>query len=295
MKKQSTYYAGRVIKLGNLTSTKLIDALEDVKPIIERKIGWTIIDVENYNGFVVGVLAKYNPESEINIVDIASHSEKQQIQQNMIVAKSPFIYIPEYSGIVFQKVSGHVEPYTFSKKFPKIIKETFDNFFTDCDVELITDIRSFSKKLSSLKGIHKISAKVNPPNPLFGPLWGPLKDYLKKRKAENFKIEEVAKTNETIESKIPQYIDLIDKGKAFPQEGKFEIDLSDAAILMAADGYGEGIVEGKVGNKIITIKTSETVRNFVFDKIPIPEELYAKSVEIFIRINKERHMRHDEE
>jgi hypothetical protein len=297
MTNQSLYYLSRVIKLGQLTSTKLIDTLTNPSSVIIRNVGWTIIETKRYNRFVVGIMVKYDPEGEISIIDNRSHSEIVEKHQNMRSARSPFIYIPEYSALVYQKVSGEIEPFVFSKRFAAIIKETFKEFFMDCDVEPITDLRSFSVKLASLDGIHRIQAKVNPPNPLFGPYWGPLKDYLKKRKTETLKIEEEAKPEQLISSRIPEYVNTLSNNETDePSEELIKsIDIGDAAILMAADGYGEGLIQGKQKGKYVTIKTSESIHNFTFDKIPNPEELYKIAVEILQRINTQRHMKHDEE
>jgi hypothetical protein len=49
------------------------------------------------------------------------------------------------------------------------------------------------------------------------------------------------------------------------EEQKFlskTIPIGDAAILMAADGYGSGYVKGKQDDVMVVIKTSETLRNY---------------------------------
>jgi hypothetical protein len=295
MQRQAIYYLSRVVKLGQLTSESLIAALMNPSSIIVRNIGWTIIDVVKNKNYVVGIMVKYDPDGEINIIDPNSHSEIIEKHANLRNARSPFIYIPEYSAIVFQKISGEIEPFTFSKRFADIIKETHKNFFMDCDIDPISDLRSFSIKLSNLEGIHRIQAKVNPPNPLFGSYWGPLKDYLKKRKTETLKIEEVAKENNMISSKIPDYVNALSSNdnEGANEDLIKEVDLGDAAILMAADGYGEGLVEGIKDNKYVTIKTSESIYNFSFDQIPDTEELYKIALDILNKINTQRHMKHD--
>lgn len=297
MPNQALYYLSRVIKLGQLTSSKLVDALDNPSSVIIRNIGWTIIDTQRNNQFVVGIMAKYDPEGEISIIDPHSHSEKVEKHKNMRSARSPFLYIPEYSALVHQKVAGEIEPFVFGKRFAAIIKETFKDFFMDCDVEPITDLRSFAVKLASLDGINRIQAKVNPPNPMFGPYWGPLKDYLKKRKTETLRIEEEAKSEQLLSSKIPEYVKSLSTNDSSEPSEEFikSIDIGDAAILMAADGYGKGLIYGKQKEKYITIKTSESIHNFTFDKIPNAEELYKISIEILQRINAQRHMKHDEE
>ena len=140
------------------------------------------------------------------ILDPKKHSEVIQKQTNLIIAKSLFIYLPEFSGIAFLKVSNQIEPDIFAKRFSEIVKESYQNFFMDCAIEMVTDLRSFSVKLSSLDGIYKISAKINPPNPLFGPLWKNLKNYLLMRNTEKMKIEEESPEKTPIDTKLPEFV-----------------------------------------------------------------------------------------
>ncbi len=294
MKREGTYYVGRIIKLGQLDNDGIIRTLKNPTSIIIRSIGWTIIDVIVQPKFVFGFLSKYAPEGEITSLDLAQHSEVIQKQPNLIIAKSPFIYIPDYSGIAFLKISNQIEPSIFAKRFCRIIKETYENFFMDCQLEMITDLRSFSVKLSNLEGIYKIYAKINPPNPLFGPLWKSLKEYLEKRKTENMKVEETASKKEPIQTDLPQLIKTLAEGTSYNKTQKKEIPIGDAAVLMAADGYGKGTIKGKQGSNFVTIRTDQTIRNFGFSRDPKPQELYDRTVKIFISISEERHMKHDE-
>ena len=73
-----------------------------------------------------------------------------------------------------------------------------------------------------------------------------------------------------------------------------KLDIGDAAILMAADGYGSGYVKGKKGGDFITIRTSETIKNFTFLKDVKPEKLFEKAYNLFKKIKNDRHMKHDE-
>ncbi len=61
---------------------------------------------------------------------------------------------------------------------------------------------------------------------------------------------------------------------------------------MAADGYGTGTVSGTQEDRTVTIKTSQTVRNFSFSKDPDPWALYEAAADVFERINRERHLEH---
>ena len=297
MAKRGTYYLGRVLKLGILDQEKLINAIKNPSTIYYRGYAWTFIDVEEYKDeeihYLFGRLSKFAPSGEITKVDIVSHSEIKQVEPNLSIASSPFVYIPKHSGIAFLHVYNHIEQTTFAKRFREIINETYDNFFVDSKIEMVTDLRTFATKLASLDGIYKLNAKVSPPNPLFGPLWEPLKKYLSKRNTDTMQIVEDAPEAEPLNTQLPEYVQKASEqtvdNEYTPLE---ELPIGDAAILMAADGYGNGTIKGKQGNETIIIKTSETRKHFRFNKDPDPYELYIKAFAIFEKIKTERHLRH---
>lgn len=292
-----TYYVGRVLKLGVLDKKMLIEAMKSPAAINVRGISWTITDVDEYDldegYFVFGRLSKYHPKGEVTVLDTETRSKITQIEPNLVIAESPFIYIPEHSGIVFLNVYNHIEQKIFTSRFCEIIQSTHKGFFVDCKIEMITDLRTFAVKLLSLEGIYFIRAKVSPPNPLFGPLWASLKEYLEERNTDRLLITEDAPKSEPINSELPIHVQ---RSAEQNEENQYvpeaPLPMGDAAILMAADGYGNGLVKGKKGNETITIKTSETVKNFTFDKEPDPIALFKKAWEIFEKIKADRHMKH---
>ena len=297
MARNGTYYVGRVLKLGLLDQTMLIDGILRPASIKNRGSKWTIIDSQEYkqgeNHFIYGRLSKYAPDGEVTIIDEVKRQQIQQSEPNLLVASSPFVYIPSHSGIAFLNVYSHIEQKTFIDRFSKIIEESHNGFFVDCDIELISDLKSFAAKLGGLDRIHQINSKISPPNPLFGPLWSSLKDYLIERNTDRMTIIENAPEAKSIETDLPNIVQL-----AAEQEGEQEyfteeeIPIGDAAILMAADGYGSGTVRGIQEDEVVTIKTSETAKNFSFTKLPDPYELYEKVLSIFEKIKKNRHMQH---
>ncbi len=294
---KGTYYLGRVIKLGLLDDNKIFSALLNPTTIQTRGNAWSIINTAVHEGdgfrFGFGRLCKFIPETRVPVVDLAKKEEVLQPEQNLILASSPFVYIPEHSGIAFLKVWNHIEPSTFRDRFCSIITSTYQKFFVDCQIDFIADIRNFAIKLAKLDGIYRISATVHPPNPLFGPLWRHLKDYLAERQAETLKLHEDSGLSEPLKTKLPERVGSVAEGQAGATDTTEPLSITDAAILMAADGYGAGFVRGRVGSEFITIRTSETIRNFSFDKNPIPEELYETALRVFERIKKERHMEHE--
>jgi hypothetical protein len=295
--KKGTYYLGRVIKLGTLDQALLMQAMLNPSPYKSRGNAWTIIDCKQYRSgqqdFIFGRLSKYVPEGEVTVIDEEKRQERQQREPNLQVASSPFIYVPSHSGIAFLNVYGHIEQKTFMAIFAGIIEETYRGFFVECHIELVSDLKSFAAKLNALEKIFQIRAKVFPPNPLFGPLWEPLKEYLISRNTGTMSITEDAPDCQSIDTDIQDIVqqaaDQTEENAYFTNE---RIPIGDAAILMAADGYGIGAVRGIYEDEVVVVKTSETAKNFSFDKNPVPHELYEKVFSIFIEIEKNRHMQH---
>src|SRR5207244_1550726 len=92
-------------------------------------------------------------------------------EPNLSVAASPFVYIPAHSGIAFLNVAQHIEPQIFANRFADLMKSPYDNFFVDCEIEFVSDLRTFAMKLEKLDSIYRLEANLYPPNPVFGPLW----------------------------------------------------------------------------------------------------------------------------
>lgn len=299
MSKKGTYYAGRVLKLGVLDQQMLLAALRNPASILRRGNAWTFINIEEYNEsghhYIFGRLSKYAPNGEVGVVDEPTRLEKKQEEPNLLVASSPFVYIPEHSGIAFLNVSNQIEVSTFIRRFCEIIESTHNGFFVDCDIELISDLKTFAAKLASLDGIFRIEARISPPNPLFSPLWKFLETYLRARNTDRMTIVEDAPTSEVLNTDLPK---IVEKASKQTEEEQFNpgvpLEIGDAAILMAADGYGSGIIRGRRDDDIITIKTSETAMNFSFEKTPVPHEFYLKTLQIFTKIQEQRHMEHGE-
>lgn len=297
MARNGTYYVGRVLKLGILDQSMLINGMLKPASIKVRGNKWTIIDSQEYrqgkDHFIFGRLSKYSPDGEVTIIDEINRQQIQQSEPNLLVASSPFIYIPEHSGIAFLSVYSHIEQKIFIDRFNRIIEESHNGFFIDCDIEMISDLKSFAAKLGVLDRIYQIKSTISPPNPLFGPLWSSLKDYLIERNTDRMIIVENAPEAQSIETDLPSIVqhaaDQEHDRKYFTEE---DIPMGDAAILMAADGYGSGTVRGAQEGELVTIKTSETAKNFSFTKIPDPYELYEKVLKIFEDIKNKRHMQH---
>jgi len=288
------YYLGRVIKLGRLDQDMLMDAIAEAPTISIGKFSWTITDVtdrrHNELPFIFGRLSKFSREGHVTIVDTSSKSQVDAVAENLLVASSPFVYLPEYSGIAYLHVWNGIQEEIFPRRFKTIIEATYDEFFVDCSIEPVSDYRAFTSKIKEIDLFTEISAKVYLPNPLFGRLWGSLKDYVKKRNATELSVKESSEEGEGLKTNIINLmVGIIENPQFVPEE---EVDITDAALLMSADGYGRGKVVGESNGSEIIIRTTETQKSFLFTKDPVPDELAKESAEHFRKINKERDMAH---
>lgn len=294
MSRSGRYYMSRVVKLGNLDQKKLMDAIANA-PVVELgKFEWTITDVvDERNGnlpFLYGNLAKYFKEGSVTVVDEPAKQQLKANAPNLLEASSPFVYLPQTSGLAYLHVWNGIQSNVFPRRFESIIEAAFDRFFVDCTVEPITDYRAFLDRLRGLSRISELSAKVHPPNPLFGRLWGSLDDYLRERRASEVNVREKSESEKGIATKL---LTLITKLLENP---KFEPDtppsITDAAMLMAADGYGEGKAVGVEKGSAVVVKTSESHKSFVFEPNPSPEALALVATKHFAAVTTERDMSH---
>lgn len=288
------YYLGRVIKLGRLDQNMLMDAIAEAPTLSIGKFAWTITDVTDRRDydlpFVFGRLSKFSREGHVTIVDTNSKSQVDALAENLLVASSPFVYLPEYSGIAYLHVWNGIQEEIFPRRFKTIIEATYDGFFVDCSIEPVSDYRAFTSKLKEIDHFTEISAKIYPPNPLFGRLWGSLKDYVKKRNATELSVKESSEEGKGIRTNIINLLVGIMENPQFEPEE--ETDITDAALLMSADGYGRGKVVGESKGNEVIIRTTETQKSFLHTKEPIPKELAEESSDHFRKISKERDMGH---
>lgn len=286
------YYLSRIVKLGELDLDKLISALNAPQSINVGKYQWEITDIykeENNCGYqyIYGCLCKYDSSGTVKTLDKINKQQTNKITPDLVVASSPFIFIPEYSGISFLHVWNQIERDVFPNRFSEIICKTYDNFFVDCLVEPISDIKTFTDKIKALDSIIEISALVHPPNPHYGRVWKSINDYFARRHSSELSIKEKGDDRNPIKTKIINYLLNLLSENSNKDESP---DIADAAILMAIDGYGKGKIIGKENKATIEIRTSETQKSFLFDKEPNHFDLYNETILHFKKINKERKM-----
>lgn len=294
--RRGRYYLGRVIKLGELDQDKLVAAIQRSALVSVGNYTWAITDIfegtSQDSQFIFGKLSKYSQEGRVTVVDSIKRSQVDALAPNLLIASSPFVYLPAYSGIAYLHVWNGVQEDVFRRRFKAVIEATYDNFFVDCIVESITDYRTFVSRISRLDEFREISAKIHPPNPLFGRIWANLDKYIKRRNADEVDIRESKEGEGGIRCQIVTLINkIIENPEYEPTE---PVDIADAALLMAADGYGRGKVVGQEGDHVAIIRTGDNQKSFLASKDPQPDDLAGEALRLFERLSKERNMHHDE-
>lgn len=292
--RKGRYYLARVIKLGELNQTRLLDAIVKAPVVAIGQFEWTITDVVDKRSelmpHVFGNLAKYSKDGRVTIVDEPAKQQLQARAPNLLEASAPFVYLPEFSGLAFLHVWNGIQEDVFPRRFKSIIEAAYDNFFVDCTIEPVADYRAFLDRLKTLDRITELSARVHPPNPLFGRLWGGLDKYVKKRKAEEVSVRETTDKPNGLSTQLIVLIQNILENPKYEPES--EPDITDAAMLMAADGYGNGKAVGNEGEHEVIVRTSESQKSFLFSKEPRPEDLAKAAQNQFERVSDERDMNH---
>lgn len=293
--RRGRYYLGRVIKTGRLDDAMLIQALQDPATVRSGSYSWTFSNFRTFGDppeFVYAKLAKFEPVGEVMVLE--GGEEVPAPEANLLVTSSPFVYIPDQAAIAALHIWNQIEQQTFRRRFSQIIEETFERFFVTCDIEPISDLQSFVARLRQFDRIDSITATVVPPNPLFGPAWRQVVDYLRRRNASELKVAESAGRG-GLESRVSEVATAVSEGGAEAIADRPPLDIVDAAVLMAADGYGKAKVQGQVARQEVLVRTTETVQSFVFDPDPEPPALYDEAVSHLNDIVRQRGLQHDED
>jgi hypothetical protein len=267
------FYLARVIKLGSrLDQDALIVALRDPVSVHHGDFYYTFTDIDQLiidtRVCVVGRLAKFLPEGEAGVVDTERHAATSTPVTNFLRAAARFVYLPDIAVVAYEQVWNEIETSRFEKVFPLLVREKYRDFFVQCALEPIVDVRTFIVRIARLDRIVKINAVVNPPNPLFGVLWASLRDYIRRRRAGEVAVREQALPGESIKSDLPAIAQVTPEDLPISEEiiekaiGKKELDITDAATLMAADGYGKAQVHGREKGKNVVIRTRENQITF---------------------------------
>lgn len=299
MGKQVRYYLARVMKRGELTADKIVEAMREPETVEYRGTRYSFIDFETFSisGREVGFyakLAKYKQQGAVGVVREEQHTSAEAEVRNLIDAASPFVYLPGVSGLTYRHIWNRLPGEQFERVFKELIESKYQKFFVGCDIEPITDLRTFVTRLSRIDRITELRATVSPPNPLFAPCWKSLGDYLRKRKLTEVQIREQATSG--IDTKLKEIADAV----LSDQSPKKLVELmeplldgvGDAAVLMATDGYGRARIRGIEDGREVVIRTSDNQKSFLFDGDLNPQLLFELANDTFLKINEERGLEH---
>jgi len=300
MSKQYRYYLGRITKGGALTTNELIEAI--IEPVIIRKkeysYTFTNMFYDKENNYVYGKLVKFMLEGEVETIEPEKHKESSMVIPHKKESSSPFIIVLDYMGIAYPHIWNSLLKEQFVRYFCDLICEKYHRMLVSCKIEPVVDLRTFVERVASIDTVHRISATVVPPNPLFGPAWKELKEYMEERDSGEISINEKAKTTDGINTELVNNMkSILTKNRVTDSEKIMTLEnqkygISDAAILMAADGYGKAKIEGSINNEKVTIKTKDNQKSFLFDKDPDKKEFFEYVKEEFKMINEERYLEH---
>lgn len=293
------YYLGRVIKRGlgvsRSSSSSIAKAIQSPAVVSSKSFLWTFSDfqsgvVDNCI-YIFSKLLKIAPKEDIDVVKLERREVVQINADNVLVASSPFIYLPRYSGVAYLHVWNHIRYGDFINRFSQIINSSRALPYVYVSIDPISDYGVFVSKIKMLKSVTRIVANVTPPNPVYGRIWKSLDEYLRNRHVSELRIQEDGSHSGGINTAIDTLMEKLNANSAY--EPETPPSLTDAAILMAADGYGKARVTGYVDEKgkvEVTLHTSQEVKRFLFDKDPTPESLAAATITIFKQLAKDRGM-----
>ena len=295
------YYLGRVMKRGQLDNHGVISAIMEPSTVSVRRCDYTFAAMLKEGNaespkYIFAKLDKCCRMAEVEFLEREAHQNIKTEVADLVEAYSNFVYIPEFYGIAYQHVSGQIPRDKFERMFSALVEKHGKQFFVGCDIEPISDLRTFTAKLARIPVVQKIHVRVTPPNPLFGPVWGPLREHLAKRRTENMTAEESTKKKEGIKTRIPYLVrnGLDSDYSEFSSDfnGGEHYSVTDAALLMAIDGFGQAKVEGiDDRQQKVILKTKDSQISFSMEKDPSPDALYRKAYRHFSKIHEARHLR----
>jgi len=293
MARTNQFYLMRISKLGELTTNGILEAISNPPSFEVGKYAWTIdkplvgeIESDGYRTtYCGGHLIKYDREAIVEVVDEKKKKVVLKPEPNLQMASSQFSYLPEYQTILFRKVWNHIHEDTFERRFQRLIRLYHSDFFVDLDLNDIASGEKFHIELGKLTSVSSIRAKVHPPNPLYHRYWKGLSDYLRNRNAQTIEVIEHAAREGQLESSITTAAQSI-------QNTRPADSVVDAAVMMAADGYGAATVTGKSKKSTVTISTSDSSTILHLPSDVSVSDLSLQALRISENIQTERGLEH---
>jgi hypothetical protein len=240
-----TYFFGRLNLLGARDDKHrfLYDALKADIYETKGKFKYGFFEtrevVHEENLFAFGSLVKYKPLLEGEIVDEDTHRLVEDGLPYGVIARSEFFFHYRTAVIAYRPITNRLSATQFREITARLIESAHDNFFVSAEIESVDEDLEIREAVGKFETISKISFDLHPSNPSLRPIWRAVDERLKALEARRLR--------ETVEAREDGFNkDILMNDDAF------------GGLIMAADGYGKGRVEGVLDGRKVTISTEDS-------------------------------------
>jgi len=266
-----TYYFGRLNLMGVWPNKRefLYNALRSGVVESKRNFKYGIFDVREISlqgqVFVYGRLVKYKPVLEGEVVDEQKGKVVEGGLPHGVVAKSDFFLHYQSEVIAYRPIANRLSDSQFREMFARLIEAAHHNFFVSAALELIEEEFGIIEAVKKFQVIQRIVVEVHPTNPSNRKTYQRIDERLKRLRAQKMKQS-------------------VEGGESGLNKDALEGDDIYAGLVMAADGYGKGRVQGVLDGAKVTISTGQSPvkKEVLFSESP--EEVLYQLLPVFKRI-----------
>lgn len=266
-----TFFFGRLNVLGS-TEDKyrfINDALNAGAAEIFGKFKYGFFDIQevtlNNEVFAFGRIVKYKPLLEGEVVDEGAHALIEGGLPQRVVAKAEFFLHHRTSVIAFRPVASRISSGQFRLVFSRLIEAGHQKYFVSAQIDTIEEELEIRDALQKLEIVRRISIDIHPTNPSNRPVYQNVNERLKALEAQRLR-------------------QVIEGGENGLNKRHIENDDAFRGLLMAADGYGKGRIEGSIqGNKVVITTEDSPIRKEVVAS-ETPSEILVQLFPAFQRI-----------
>jgi hypothetical protein len=224
-------------KLELLTKALSSNAVLDIRG--QRWGFYQLARIDELDGtYLTGVLVKYKPEDEEEVVVPEEHALADDSVQNRVTAKSRF-FLHVHSGILaYHPIANRISVSGFRTRFIQVLENALGNFFVNAEIQPIGDDVRLLEQLRRFKTVRQVSISLHPSNPSSRDIWKRVDERLQDWNATSY--------HEKLECQ--------------PQKGSLHVvDDPEIAskIAMAQDGYGQAAVTGQLDGHERTVSTKD--------------------------------------
>lgn len=242
--KLTTYFFGRLNIVSSAESYDekkklIVDSLRSSTSVVHHQHKYMFLDVgvavDQGVEYLFGNLVKYRDEDE-EVVDEVNATTEEIVVPKLIIAKARF-YIQDKTWVIAYRRSGSdINERAFREAFAKLLDEYYQAFFFKSEIRVISDDRDVVEAIDTFVRVDRIRIKLHPSNPNSSRLWESVDERMQEMN--------IAEMTQEVEA----------------QPGglkKLELEDLKAKMVMAADGYGHGLVEGLDRNTVPRTVTTD--------------------------------------